>query len=197
MGYFKLNRQVFDKSSVFAAGFLGIVLVCVWSFFEASFWFVAPDFLIALFSFLVPKNYRKFIYYALVFSLVGGIFYYVLNLFYYELIGEVLKQTFFVSTKNLEFVSGLFAQHGVLGAFFQSFTLIPFKIWTHLAVGNGFNPAIYFLIVIVSRAIRFFIIGLVAVGLRKLLKNYARENIVILFVLFVIFFFGVMFALET
>jgi hypothetical protein len=197
MDYFKLNRLVFDKASIFAVGFLGIFFVCIWSFFEASFWFVAPDFLIAIFSFLVPKYYRKYIYYALIFSLLGGIFYYVLNLFYFELMGEVLGQTFFVSTKNLELVSGLFAQYGVLGAFFQSFTLIPFKIWTHLVVGNGFNPSIYFLIVIVSRAIRFFIIGLVAIGLRKLLRNYVRDNILILFVLFVMFFFGVMFVLEA
>lgn len=197
MDYFRFNRLVFDKFSVFAGGTLALVFLAVWSFFEASFWFVAPDLLISIFSILAPKKYRKFIFIVLLSSLLGGIFYYCLNFFYFDQLIRVLYHTPFISERNILFVSEILGKYGVFGAFFQSFTLIPFKIWTSFVFSNGLNPYVYFAIVMISRFIRFFIFALVALYLRKSFERVIRNNFCLLLSLYLVVFFMFMFILEA
>jgi membrane protein YqaA with SNARE-associated domain len=190
------NQKALKKSTLFAGSFAGLVLLSIWSFFEASFWFIAPDFLIAIFSFLVPKKYKKYIFLALLFTLLGGIAYYSLNIFYLENMTLILQNTLFVSEKNIDFVSKILTQYGVGGSFFQSFTLIPFKIWTNLVVILNLNPLIYFVIVIFSRLIRFTIIAGIAILARKKLGNLNKKYFLIIAIVYLILFFSIMFLLE-
>lgn len=138
------------------------LLLGAWSFLEASFWFIAPDFLLVIFGVFFPKEWKRSTALALLNSLIGGIFYFVLVNWAPDLFGSVLKDTPFVTERMLQFVSDLYARYHYLGVLFQSFSFMSFKIWTYQAVNFQFNPFIYFPLVMLSRTIRLGAVSLLA-----------------------------------
>jgi len=193
----ELNQKVYDKFYIFAGSLVGLILLGLWSFFEASVWFIAPDFLIMLFSLVLFKKYKKFILVALITSLIGGLLYYILNLFYFEQLTDILFNTPFVAERSVAFVSKLLSEYGVIATFLQSITLIPFKIWTHFIVQYNLSPLLYFVFVAISRTIRFFVVAFVFAFLGKKFKNKIRNNFNWLLIIYLLSFALVMFLLEA
>jgi len=197
MDYFQTNKKVYDRFKIFSLSGWALALLCLWAFFEASFWFIAPDFIIGLLCFLAPKRYKRFIFAALIISLLGGIAYYAFTDSYFNQASEILMKTPFVSEKNVDFVEKLYLEHGVYATIFQSITLIPFKIWTNNIVKYNFNALAYFLLVGISRAFRFFMFGFLAGYLRKKLGKISERHIILIGLIYTAIFLGVMIILEA
>jgi hypothetical protein len=174
-----------------------MILIALWSFFEASFWFIAPDFLIGLFCFLAPKRYKKILLIALVFSILGGLFYYFFNVYNLNILTEILINTPFVSEKNMLFVSNLYLTHGIFATLLQAITLIPFKIWTHFVVLYNLNPAIYLLLVGISRLVRFAIVGFIAIKFRHFLGSKVKRHSIFIIAIYSLIFLLITFLLES
>lgn len=129
-------------------------LLAVWSFLEASVWFIAPDFLLVIFGIFFPREWTRSTALALLSSLIGGVFYFTLLQSQPEFFGSLLQRTPFVTDRMLKFVNDLYARHQYLGVLFQSFSFMSFKIWTYQAIKFHFNPALYFPLVMLSRTVR-------------------------------------------
>lgn len=171
-----LQPRLYRKYLLFVGSGAGLLLLFVWSFFEASVWFFAPDFLVMLYCFSGRANIRKLLGVALAGSLVGGILYYLFCIQYPSEARALLLATPFITAQKLTFVSGLYDSFGVLGAFAQSITLVPFKIWTNLMIEYRFSPAAYFLLVMLSRFLRFGVAALFAAWVgRKVGKSLERH----------------------
>ncbi len=196
MNYKDMSEKSYKKTSIFAGSIIGGILLGVWSFLEASFWFIGPDFLIILFSFVLPKKYKRFILIAIISSLLGGIFYYVLNLFYFDQLSIILFNTPFVVTRNVNFVSNILSSYGVAGALMQSITLIPFKIWTHFIIEFGFSPIIYFILVIISRTFRFLVFAGIASFVARRFPKISRKYFFLFLLIYIILFVGIMIIIE-
>jgi len=196
MKYIKANRIAASKLELFVVSTTGLILLGLWAFFEASFWFIAPDFLIGLYCFLAPKKYKKIIFTTLVISLIGGFAYYLFILNNFGLSTQILDKTPFISDKNFNFVKDIYLEKGVIATFLQSITLIPFKIWTYHITLYNFNPLIYFILVGISRAFRFILVGLIAVYLRKKMENIGKNHLIPLVVLYTLLFLLVTSILE-
>lgn len=58
--YQSFNTTFYNRAVTFVSSPIGITFLVVWSFCEASFWFIAPDFLLVMFAFLKPTHKNKF-----------------------------------------------------------------------------------------------------------------------------------------
>jgi len=140
--YERLNTRFYRWAQVTGAGGLGLVIAGVWAFAEGTFWFIAPDFVLILISVFVPVAWRRLVVAALVGSLLGGMASWMLNSQWLEEMGRVLLTTPFVTQRMIDTIDGWYVAYGQPAVFFQSFSFMQFKIWTHLAVRHGFNPAV-------------------------------------------------------
>ncbi|MEM4271390.1 MAG: hypothetical protein QXO70_04850 [Candidatus Pacearchaeota archaeon] len=197
MDYKEINKNLFKKAEIFTLSTFGILVLGLWAFFEASFWFIAPDFIIGLFCFLAPKKNRKFILTALFISLIGGFCYYLFTVNNFELATNILHNTPFVSEENINFVKAIYSKNGVYATILQAITLIPFKIWTNLVVLNKFDPLVYFFLVGLSRLFRFFLVGMIAIYLRKRIEKFARDNFIVLLITYSVLFLTITYILES
>lgn len=136
-----------------------LILLSVWAFGEASFWFIAPDFLLLPLSWEQPKKWLKFSIFTWLSSVAGGVFYLWWASHHFEAAQSILEMTPFVSAQMHSKISSIYQQHGVWGALFQSWSFMSFKIWTFEAIRHQLSLAHYFPIVIFSRVFRIFVVS--------------------------------------
>lgn len=128
------------------------------SFTESSFFPIPPDpFLIAV---LMVKREKWLKYSALVafFSVLGGVFGYLIGLLFFELIGQPLIDVYKLQD-SFDKVTNLFRDNTFSTTFIAAFTPIPYKIFTIAAGFSKVNIIPFVLASILGRGIRFFIIG--------------------------------------
>ena len=128
------------------------------SFAEASFFPIPPD--ILLIAILLIKKRRWFFYafFTTVFSVLGGVFGYVIGAFFFDTVGESLVSIYHLEHEMLV-VGEYFSNNAFVAIFLAAFTPIPFKVFTITA--GVFKIKILVLIVasILGRGTRFFIIS--------------------------------------
>lgn len=188
--YGRLTSRFHRWAQAAGAGSVGLAIVGMWAFCEGTFWFIAPDFVLILASAFVPAAWRRLVVAALVGSILGGTVSWLLNSNWMEEMYRVLISTPFVTQRMIGTIDGWYGQHGMPAVFFQSFSFMQFKIWTHLAVRHGFNPVGYFVIVMLSRAIRFAVVAWIGsiVGRRmpKIIERHAIALTMCYSILFVV-----------
>lgn len=150
--------------------------VALWAFAEASFWFIAPDFLLLPFAIQHPNRWWRFSSAAWIGSFVGGSLYFLFCSLHFPLAESIISHTPFVTPRMLAQVSGLFDRHGSWGAFAQSWSFMSFKIWTFEAVRHDLSWWTYFPIVMLSRAFRLFAVTWLAARLSPFLRDWWNRS---------------------
>ena len=143
-----------NKSSNF---FLGVV-----SFTESSFFPIPPDVMIIPMVIAKKKSYIKIFLIASIFSVLGGIFGYMLGAIFLDLAMNIIEfygyEKKVTSLKNnLSQGEGFFAWLGIL--FLAGFTPLPYKVFTIASGLIGFNILIFVIVSLISRSLRFFLIS--------------------------------------
>ncbi len=193
MTFLELNKRIYDKLSPLAMTNGALVLLSLWAFFEASFWFVIPDFLLLILCILYPKNYKKFFIFTLLFSILGIIAYFTFVSNYTLLSGEILLNTPFINQKMLDSINSLYTDKGISVVLRQTTTFTPVKVWTFEAVLHQFNLVFYLFFVAISRAIRMFIISLIFAFIGNKYRKAIRDYSSILLLSYIFVFFIVLF----
>ena len=152
--YQKCLNLASHKSSNF---FLGLV-----SFIESSFFPIPPDVMIIPMVIAKKKNYLKIFLIASIFSVLGGIFGYILGSIFLDMAMNVIE--FYGYENKINTLSnslaqgeGLIAWLGIL--FLAGFTPLPYKVFTIASGLIGFNLLIFIIVSLISRSLRFFIIA--------------------------------------
>jgi membrane protein YqaA with SNARE-associated domain len=129
------------------------------SFAEASFFPIPPDFL--LIAILGSRQQKKWFYYSAltsIWSVIGGMAGYGIGLLLFDSIGQWL-----ISVYNLQdsmvIVKELFDQNAFWAIFISGFTPIPYKIFTISAGFFKINFLTFIFASIISRSLRFFVVG--------------------------------------
>ncbi|MCP3685641.1 MAG: hypothetical protein GY861_23570 [bacterium] len=193
MGYIQFNQKTFDLFSRFSFGVAAVVLLSFWAFFEASVWFLFPDFLLFILVILNPKKWRLFFIVSLVLSILGLSAYYLFVYLKPSLAYTILINTPFVGEYMLEKVVEFYQMKGSGIALIQAFYPIPSKVWTYETVVLGFKFLPYLLMVTISRAMRMFLVSYVGSRFGKDFKGIIRNNFFVLFLVYVIMIFTVLF----
>ena len=155
-------KNLYEKSLKLAAHKGSKFFLAVVSFIESSFFPIPPDVMIIPMVIAKKSDYIKIFLIATIFSTLGGLFGYYIGSAFLEIASKVVEfygyENKVIDLKNsLSDGSGLYVWLGTL--FLAGFTPLPFKVFTITSGIIGFNIFIFFLICLISRGLRFFIVA--------------------------------------
>ena len=169
--YKKCLELAAHKSSNF---YLGLV-----SFIESSFFPIPPDAMIIPMVIAKKKEYFKIFLIASIFSVLGGIFGYLIGYLFFDLAMYVMEfYNYEDQIENLKSTmsegSGFLAWLSIL--FLAGFTPLPYKAFTISSGLIAFNLPIFIIVSIVSRSLRFFIVAFLSYKFGELFTEYMNKH---------------------
>ena len=191
-------KKLYDKSLELASNkrsnlYLGIV-----SFVESSFFPIPPDVMIVPMVLAKKDSYLKIFLIATVFSVLGGIFGYLIGHLFIDLAMHVIE---FYSYENkvlklkmdLSQGSGMMIWLGTL--FLAGFTPLPYKVFTITSGLIAFDIFAFIIISFISRGLRFFLVSFLTVKFGEKFVKFIEQkgalwsSVVGIIIIFIVFFF--------
>ena len=192
--YKKCLELAAHKSSNF---YLGLV-----SFIESSFFPIPPDAMIIPMVIAKKKEYLKIFLIASIFSVLGGIFGYLIGYLFFDLAMYVIEfYGYQDKVENLKLSmsqgSGFLAWLSIL--FLAGFTPLPYKAFTISSGLIAFNLPVFIIVSLISRSLRFFIVAYLSYKFGELFTEFMEKHgskwftiigiiIVIIFIIIYLFF---------
>ena len=169
--YKKCLELAAHKSSNF---YLGLV-----SFIESSFFPIPPDAMIIPMVIAKKKEYLKIFLIASIFSVVGGIFGYLIGYLFFDLAMYVIELYGYQDkVENLKLSmsqgSGFLAWLSIL--FLAGFTPLPYKAFTISSGLIAFNLPVFIIVSLISRGLRFFIVAYLSYKFGELFTEYMEKH---------------------
>ncbi len=169
--YKKCLELAAHKSSNF---YLGLV-----SFIESSFFPIPPDAMIIPMVIAKKKEYLKIFLIASIFSVLGGIFGYLIGYLFFDLAMYVIEfYGYQDKVENLKFSmsqgSGFLAWLSIL--FLAGFTPLPYKAFTISSGLIAFNLPVFIIVSLISRSLRFFIVAFLSYKFGELFTEYMEKH---------------------
>ena len=165
-----LNLAAHKSSNLY----LGIV-----SFTESSFFPIPPDVMIIPMVIAKKKEYFKIFLIASIFSVLGGIFGYLLGYLFYDLAIHVIG--FYGYENKVENLktslsqgSGFFAWLSIL--FLAGFTPLPYKAFTIASGVVAFSLPVFIVVSLISRSLRFFIVAYLSYKFGDLFTEFMEKH---------------------
>ena len=164
-------KKLYDKTLKLAAHKSSKFFLALVSFSESSFFPMPPDIMIIPMSLAKKEEYLKIFFIATLFSSLGGLFgYFIGSLFTDKAI--MLMGFYGYEEQVLQLKNQLNSKNGAyslwLGTLFLAgFTPLPFKIFTITSGIINFNIFTFFIICLISRGLRFFIVAYFSVKFGK------------------------------
>ena len=154
--------------------FLGAI-----SFIESSFFPIPPDIMIAPMAIAKKRDYIRIFLIATIFSVLGGIFGYVIGAFFFDFAMYIVQfynyEDKVIGIKDaLSQGSGFYTWLAIL--FLAGFTPLPYKVFTIASGLISFNLFVFILISIISRGLRFFIISYLSSKFADSFTNYMNKH---------------------
>ena len=169
--YKKCLELAAHKSSNF---YLGLV-----SFIESSFFPIPPDAMIIPMVIAKKKEYLKIFLIASIFSVLGGIFGYLIGYLFFDLAMYVIEfYGYQDKVENLKLSmsqgSGFLAWLSIL--FLAGFTPLPYKAFTISSGLIAFNLPIFIIVSLISRSLRFFIVAYLSYRFGELFTEFMEKH---------------------
>ncbi len=169
--YKKCLELAAHKSSNFYLGFV--------SFIESSFFPIPPDAMIVPMVIAKKREYLKIFLIASIFSVLGGIFGYLIGYLFFDLAMYVIEfYGYQDKVENLKLSmsqgSGFLAWLSIL--FLAGFTPLPYKAFTISSGLIGFNLPVFIIVSLISRSLRFFIVAYLSYKFGELFTEYMEKH---------------------
>ena len=169
--YKKCLELAAHKSSNF---YLGLV-----SFIESSFFPIPPDAMIIPMVIAKKKEYLKIFLIASIFSVLGGIFGYLIGYLFFDLAMYVIEfYGYQDKVENLKLSmsqgSGFLAWLSIL--FLAGFTPLPYKAFTISSGLIAFNLPVFIIVSLISRSLRFFIVAYLSYKFGELFTEFMEKH---------------------
>ena len=192
--YKKCLELAAHKSSNF---YLGLV-----SFVESSFFPIPPDVMIIPMVIAKKKEFIKIFLIASIFSVLGGIFGYLIGYVFFDVAMYVIEfYGYQDKVENLK--SSMSQESGFLAwlsiLFLAGFTPLPYKAFTISSGLIAFNLPVFIIVSLISRSLRFLIVSYLSYKFGELFTEYMDKHgskwftiigiiIVIIFIFIYLFF---------
>ena len=128
------------------------------AFAESSFFPIPPDLLLVPMSLAQPRRAWAYATICTVASVLGGMLGYAIGALLYDTVGQWLIATYHYADK-MDAMRAAYAQWGWLLILIKGLTPIPYKLVTIVSGLLGYNFALFVLLSIVTRGIRFFVLA--------------------------------------
>ena len=155
-------KDLYKKSLKLAGHKSSKFFLAILSFAESSFFPIPPDIMIVPMIIAKKNDYLKIFLIATIFSAAGGLLGYFIGSVFLDLAMNVIEfygyEEKVVNLKdNLSSGDNFIFFLGTL--FLAGFTPLPFKVFTITSGIIGFNIFIFFIVCLVSRGLRFFVVS--------------------------------------
>ena len=172
-------QSLYKKCLNLAAHKSSNLYLSIVSFTESSFFPIPPDVMIIPMVIAKKKEYFKIFLIASIFSVLGGIFGYLLGYLFYDLAIHVIE--FYGYENKVENLktslsqgSGFFAWLSIL--FLAGFTPLPYKAFTIASGVVGFSLPIFIVVSLISRSLRFFIVAYLSYKFGDLFTEFMEKH---------------------
>ena len=187
--YFSLKKYLLEKSSRFTKSRLAYPFIFILCFLESIiFPFPQEVFMIPMMASDRDRIF-KIAWFALLGSLFGAIVAYFIGMYLFESIGMYILNLYDLNETFSNF-SDQVSEFGFLYVFIGGFTPVPFKIVTLSSGFIGINFLIFITASIISRSVRFFLIGYIIWKFGEdIMKSFENRlnTYLILFLIFLTF----------
>ena len=195
--------KLYQKSLQLAAHKSSKVFLAIVSFVESSFFPIPPDVMIVPMVIAKKNDYLKIFLIATLFSAFGGVFGYFIGLYFLDF-GMGVVEFYGYEEKVLTLKNSLAEGTGLyiwlITLFLAGFTPLPFKVFTITSGMIGFNLFIFFLICLISRGLRFFIVSYLSFKFGdtfdRFMKTDAAKWFAVLGILIVVIFSVIYFVIK-
>jgi len=155
-------KDLYKKSLKLAAHKSSKFFLAIISFVESSFFPIPPDVMIVPMVIAKKNDYLKIFLIATLFSALGGLLGYFIGSVFLDLAIGVIEfygyeEKVINLKKNLSSGNNFIYFLGTL--FLAGFTPLPFKVFTITSGIISFNIFIFFVVCLVSRGLRFFVVS--------------------------------------
>ena len=172
-------NKLYEKSLKLAAHKRSKIFLAIISFAESSFFPIPPDVMIVPMVIAKKNDYLKVFLTATLFSALGGLLGYFIGLYFFE-IGMSVVEFYGYEEKLINLKEGLSKGSGLYiwlaTLFLAGFTPLPFKVFTITSGMIGFNLFIFFLICLISRGLRFFIVSYLSYKFGDTFNRFMKTN---------------------
>ena len=172
-------KSLYKKCLDLAAHKSSKYYLAIVSFVESSFFPIPPDVMIIPMVIAKKKEYFKIFLIASIFSVLGGIFGYLLGYLFYDLAIHVIE--FYGYENKVENLktslsqgSGFFAWLSIL--FLAGFTPLPYKAFTIASGVVGFSLPVFIVVSLISRSLRFFIVAYLSYKFGDLFTEFMEKH---------------------
>ena len=149
------------------------------SFVESSFFPIPPDVMIIPMVMSKKNDFFKIFFISTIFSVIGGMLGYLIGVFFFEFGINIISFYGYEDKlsnikQNLISSDGFYTWLGIL--FLAGFTPLPYKVFTIASGIIGFNFLFFFLISIISRGLRFFIVSYLSYKFGDLFNEFMNKH---------------------
>ena len=186
-------KILYNKTMALAGHPQAIFLLGAVSFIEASFFPIPPDVMLIPMVLMNPSRAWLFALVATAFSVLGGVFGYIIGTFSYEHIAEPLLYSLGKEAQMVDF-SNKYNEIGFWAVITAGISPIPYKVVTIMSGATNLNFAVFLGASMASRGVRFFVVaGLLHFyghEIRDFIERYLNWVFMLFVVLLVVGFIG-------
>ena len=155
-------KKLYDRCVELARHKFSKLLLGFVAFIESFFFPVPPDLMIIPMVVAKKEDYLKIFLIATTGSVLGGLFGYMLGVFFLDASMVIIEfygyeERVFEIQEKMSTKSGYLAWLGIM--FLAGFTPLPFKVFTITSGVISYNIAVFFLICLFTRGLRFFLVA--------------------------------------
>ncbi|HSR49550.1 MAG TPA: YqaA family protein [Acidobacteriota bacterium] len=185
----KWIRRIYDWVLSFAQSPYGTWALLGLAFSEASFFPVPPDVLLIALAVGAPNRALFFALVTTAGSVLGAGIGYWIGYQFFELLGQPIID-FYQMHAQFSSVQQLYQHYDALAVGIAGFTPIPFKVFTLAAGVFHLNLPTFFAASLVSRGLRFFLIGLLILYFGPQIQRFIDRYFNLLAILFTVLLVG-------
>ena len=155
-------KKLYDRCVELARHKFSKPLLGFVAFIESFFFPVPPDLMIIPMVVAKKEDYLKIFFVATIFSVLGGLFGYMLGVFFLDMSMAVIEfygyeEKVFEIQDKMSSKGGFLLWLGIM--FLAGFTPLPFKVFTITSGIISFNVVVFFFICLFTRGLRFFLVA--------------------------------------
>jgi len=186
-------KNLYNKTMALAGHPQAIFLLGAVSFIEASFFPIPPDVMLIPMVLMNPSRAWLFALVATTFSVLGGVFGYIIGSFSYEHIAEPLLYSLGKEAEMVNF-SNKYNEIGFWAVITAGISPIPYKVVTIMSGATNLNFAVFLGASMASRGLRFFVVaGLLHFyghAIRDFIERYLNWVFMLFVILLIVGFIG-------
>ena len=178
-------NELYQKSLKLAAHKSSKTFLAFVSFIESSFFPIPPDLLLIPLILAAPSRAFGIALVAVLASVAGGIFGYLIGAFAFESIGQPILSSLGKLDEISEF-NQRFNAYGLWAVLIAGITPFPFKVITIMSGWTAMPFGVFVISSFVARSLRFFMVAILLYYYGASIRGFIETRLSLVFTLFVI-----------